>query len=81
VTSLDPLSRWTGVIEAINIFIKCAKRGPLADARGILALNVCASLLLASRFGPFSRLSLAVFRPLSRVSKNYVFLQRDSYFM
>jgi len=38
VTSLDLLSRWTGVTEAINVFIKCAKRGPLAMPEAFLRL-------------------------------------------
>lgn len=38
MTSLDPLSRWTGVTEAINVFIKCAKRGPLAMPEAFLRL-------------------------------------------
>lgn len=35
MTSLDPLSRWTGVTEAINIFIKW---GPLAMLEAFLRL-------------------------------------------
>lgn len=38
MTSLDPLSRWTRVTEAINVFIKCAKRGPLAMPEAFLRL-------------------------------------------
>lgn len=38
MTSLNPLSRWTVVTEAINVFIKCAKREPLAMPEAFLRL-------------------------------------------